>query len=69
MGLSYEILGIKETTLFSAFSLEQELQKVHGDLSREIPAFTKFDTRDSRIGPTECFTQEIPKKLFRMYFH
>lgn len=69
MGLSYEILGIKETTLFSAFSLEQELQKIHGDLSREISAFTKFDTRDSRIGPTECFTEELPKRLFNKYFH
>lgn len=61
-------LGINKTTLFKAWQHETELQRTHGDQFRYRPKLSKTLTRYYRIGPSECFSKQLPQSLIEIFF-
>lgn len=66
--LKWEVVGIKDTTLYNAFLIEQEIQKIHGDKHRREIPIEKELVRKVRLGPTECFFQKLPQSIINKYF-
>jgi hypothetical protein len=61
--IQYDILEILETNIFEAWRREERIQKTHGDKYRYRPVLNGMSPRDYRIGPSECFSKPLPKKL------
>ena len=67
-GLEWKIVREKTTSLFTAFTAEQGIQREHGDnFRRELPLGKEL-VRKCRIGPSECFFERMPHATFTKYF-
>lgn len=66
--VTYSVLGEKKTTLFKAFTMEQELQDTHGDKYRYTPVLNGYDNSKLRIGQTECFSRKLSSATYKQYF-
>jgi hypothetical protein len=67
-GVTLDVLGALETTLYNAFRLEFLIQREHGDKFRYRPKFKHFTARELRIGPTECFKKPLSKQRMESVF-
>lgn len=68
-GVSVMVQRSVVLNLLEAFRAEQEIQRVHGDRFRYRPVLGGESLRRLRIGPSECFYQELPLKLIETYFN
>ena len=61
--IQYEVIEILETSIYEAWKREERIQKIHGEKYRYRPVLNGVSPRDYRIGPSECFSMPLPKKL------
>ena len=66
--LEWRIFGENNTTLFEAFQSEQEIERDHGDKSRQELLIDSEEVRRCRAGPSECFFESLSNTDFKKYF-
>ena len=52
------------SSMYKVWSLEQKIQMEHGDFFRLDIPLSDFEIRRIRLGPSECFREELPKTYF-----
>lgn len=67
-GISFEILGLRHTDLFSAWESEKSIQSKHGDKYRETKMPELLNSGKLRLGQTECFNKKLPPRLVKQFF-
>ncbi len=67
-GIQYKILGERHATLFEAFTFETKIQSIHGKKYRYRPQLKEVSNRAVRIGPSECFSQNLDEEYYQTYF-
>jgi hypothetical protein len=67
-GIKVDILSTTKLTLIEAFRAEQIIQNSHGARFRYKPIIGGKSPRDLRIGPTECFSEQLPNEIVQLYF-
>jgi hypothetical protein len=67
-GVKVDILYSTQLRLIDAFRAEQTIQNSHGAKFRYKPVLGGKSSRDLRIGPTECFSKQLPNKIIKLYF-
>jgi ribosomal protein S27E len=67
-GVKVKVLGTAELTLLDAFRAEQVIQKTHGNQFRYRPLIGGKSPRNLRIGPSECFSNQLTAEMLGKYF-
>ena len=67
-GVSFEIINLQHTDLFSAWKSETVIQSKHGDKFRETKMLQLLDASYLRLGHSECFSKKLPLKITKQFF-
>lgn len=67
-GVKVAVLHTIECRLIDAFRAEQTIQKSHGERFRYRPIVGGKSPRELRIGPSECFSNELPADMIFQFF-
>ena len=66
--VAIEILGLSSVSIYEAWLAEDRIQKNHGSKYRYVRNIKGFSNRETRIGPTECFSQPLSGDLMTLFF-
>ena len=66
--INIDVMKTLNTSLYRAWQLEVIIQNIHGDKFRYRPVIDGGSIKKYRIGPSECFSKPLPKKLIMKYF-
>lgn len=59
--LKWQVMVTGRSSMYKVWSLEQKIQMEHGDFFRLDIPLSDFEIRRIRLGPSECFREELPK--------
>jgi hypothetical protein len=68
-GVKVEVLQAAKLSLIDAFRTEQLIQQLHGTKFRYRPKLGGKSVRSLRIGPSECFSSQLPLEILSRYFN